>query len=61
MFTLHDFILKGLKDAVGKMPDYQLILNSAGWLEKGVLTEEDLAEVNALIDAKNAPIEEEVQ
>ena len=40
-------------DAVGKMPDYQLILNAAGWHEKGVLTEDDLIELQTLIDAKN--------
>lgn len=52
MFSLHDFIFKGLKDAVGKMADYQIILNAAGWLEKGVLLESDLAEISALIDAQ---------
>ena len=61
-FNMRDFIKKGLLDAVGHMADYQVILNAAGWHEKGVLTEEDLAEVQALIDAKNAPhtdVEEE--
>lgn len=57
MFSLHDFILKGLKDAVGKMADHQVILNAAGWHEKGVLEEADLAEINTLIDAKNAAAE----
>ncbi len=51
MFSLRDFIFKGLKDAVGKMADYQVILNAAGWLEKGVLTEDDLSELSALIEA----------
>ena len=31
------------------MADYQIILNAAGWLEKGVLTEDDLAEIEAAI------------
>lgn len=53
-FNMRDFVKKGLLDAVGKMADYQVILNAAGWHEKGVLTEEDLAEVQASIDAKNA-------
>ena len=53
MFNLHDFILKGLKDAIGKMADYQVILNAMGWYEKGVLIDSDLAELNELIDAKN--------
>lgn len=58
MFILRDFILKGLTDAVGKMADYQIILNAAGWLEKGVLTEDDLAEINLLIEEKNQVVEE---
>lgn len=57
MFNLKDFILKGLKDAVGKMADYQVILNAAGWHEKGVLAEADLAEINGMIEAKNTSAE----
>lgn len=53
MFNLREFIKRGFTDAVGKMADYQLILNAAGWLEKGVLTEDDLEELQAAIDAKN--------
>lgn len=52
MFTLKDFIKKGLLNAVGKMADYQIILNAAGWLEKGVLTEDDLVEINSAIEAQ---------
>ncbi len=52
MFNLKDFIKKGLLDAVGKMADYQIILNAAGWLEKGVLDEADLADINAKIEAQ---------
>lgn len=53
MFNLREFIKKGLIDAVGKMSDYQIILNAAGWHEKNVLLVEDLAEINALIEEKN--------
>ena len=52
MFNLRDFIKKGLLGAVGKMADYQVILNATGWYEKGVLLEEDLAEISAKIDAQ---------
>ena len=54
MFILKKFIKNGLLDAVGKLADYQVILNAAGWHEKGVLTEGDLADVQAKIDEKNA-------
>ncbi len=50
MFNLREFIKIGFVKAVGKMADYQIILNAAGWLEKGVLTEDDLAEIQAAID-----------
>lgn len=52
LFILREFIKRGLLDAVGKMADYQIILNAAGWLEKGVLTEDDLAEIQEAIDAQ---------
>ena len=54
MFSLRNFVKKGLLYAVGNMPDYQVILNAAGWLEKGVLNEDDLAELQGMIDAKNS-------
>lgn len=59
MFNLSSFIKNGFIAAVGKMADYQIILNAAGWFEKGVLSEADLAEIQAAIDDKNARIEAE--
>ena len=52
MVNLKGFIKKGLLDAIGKMGDYQVILNAAGWHEKGVLDESDLAEIQDAIDTK---------
>ena len=60
MFKLSEFIKKGLLSAVGKMADYQIILNAASWHEKGVLTESDLAEISAAIGADSQTVEEEV-
>ena len=60
MFKLKEFIKSGFLKAVGKMADYQIILNAAGWLEKGVLTEEDLAEIQIAIDSQYA-VEEEAE
>ncbi len=54
MFNFREYIKKGFIDAIGKMSDYQIILNSAGYAEKGVLAEEDLAEINSLIEEKNS-------
>ena len=60
MFSLHDFLMQGLLDAVGKMADYQIILNAIGWQEKGVLNDVDLATIQKAIEDKNyvPPIEE---
>ena len=58
MFSLRGFIMKGLLNAIGKMADYQVILNATGWYEKGVLLEEDLATLQAKIDEKNTPVEQ---
>lgn len=59
MFNLGTFIKGGLIAAVGKMADYQIILNAAGWFEKGVLTEADLSDIQNAIDDKNARLEAE--
>ena len=56
MFSLKEFVKSGLLKAIGKMADYQVILNAAGWLEKGVLDEADLAEIDTAINAQY-PIE----
>ena len=61
MFSLKEFIKKGLIGAVGSMADYQIILNAAGWLEKGVLDETDLAEIQTVIDSQYPVIEEETE
>ncbi len=61
MFSLREFVKEGFLKAVGKMADYQVILNAAGWNEKGVLTEEDLAEIQTAIQLNNSdqPLETE--
>lgn len=58
MFNYREFLMTGFKNAVGKMADYQVIFNANGYYEKGVLTEEDLAELQSMIDEKNKPAEE---
>lgn len=61
MFSLKDFIKQGLIKAVGKMADYQVILNAAAWHEKGVLDASDLEDIQRAIDeATTTPPEGEV-
>lgn len=52
MFSLKNFVKRGFLNAVGKMADYQIILNAAGWADKGVLDEADLMEIQAALDAQ---------
>ena len=60
-FTLKNYIKRGLIAAVGKMADYQIILNSAGWMEKGVLSEKDLADIQAAIDVQYPQTDESAE
>ncbi len=59
MFSMREFVKSGFLKAVGHMADYQIILNAAGWAEKGVLTEDDLAEINTAIEAQYVESEPE--
>ena len=59
MFNYRNFLLTGFRSAVGHMADYQVILNANGYYEKGVLTEDDLSELQAMIEEKNAASEAE--
>lgn len=58
MFNLREFVKKGFLDAVGKMPNYQIVLNATGWYEKGLLTEEDLAEIDSAVYPTEEVVEE---
>ena len=52
MFSLRNFVFDGLMSAVGKMNDYQIVLNAAGWFDKGVLSQDDLEGIQAAINAQ---------
>lgn len=61
MFNYREFLMTGFRSAVGHMADYQVILNANGYYEKGVLTENDLAELQAMIAEKNSATEEDAE
>lgn len=52
MFSFRDFVKQGYLRAVGHQPDYWIMLNAAGYADKGVLTMDDLAEIQAAIEAQ---------
>ena len=53
MFDLRGFVKQGVSDAMDIGDNRLLRLTAAGWYDKGVLTKDDLAEIDAAIDAKN--------
>lgn len=53
MFDYGRFLMTGFRDAVGKQPDYRVVENANGFYEKGVLTENDLSELQSMLEAKN--------
>lgn len=57
MVNLNAFIMKGLRDAVGKADEYWIRLTAAGWHAKGELSMADLAEISAKLEALH-PAEE---
>ena len=58
MFNEHDYIMKILRGMAGNELDYKVRQAALNWYEKGVLTVDDLAEIDALIDVKNVPSEQ---
>lgn len=45
MFDLRKFVMDTIAGMIGKEPEYKVRQYALGWLEKDVLTEEDLATV----------------
>ncbi len=57
MFSMRNFVKRGLLAAIGKQPDFWVILNAAGWADKGILVPADLEEIQAAIDVQYAAAE----
>lgn len=58
MFSFREFIKQGFIRAIGHQPDYWIMLNAAGYADKGVLLMEDLADIEAAINLQYAPVTE---
>lgn len=52
MFSLNNFIMKTLKGMIGNYPDFQVSEYALNWYSKGKLTEDDLAAIDASIEAQ---------
>lgn len=58
MFSFREFIKQGFIRAIGHQPDYWIMLNAAGYADKGVLQMEDLADIEAAINLQYVPVTE---
>lgn len=63
MFNITDFLMKTIKGMIGTYPDFQVREYAANWYAKGKLTEENLAELDALIESQyiEPPVVEETE
>lgn len=52
-FKLNVYAKESLIEAIGNLPSYEIKMTSLDWLEKGILLEEDLAEIQSAIDRQN--------
>jgi len=57
VFSLSDFVLRTVKGMIGNYPDFQAMEYALSWYSRGVITESNLAEIEALIEEKNYPKE----
>ena len=48
MINLHDFVLTTIKQMVGNLPNYQIRQYATAWYDKGVLNDNDIAEIDSL-------------
>ena len=55
MFKINEFVMKTLKGMIGHYPDFQVREYALNWYAKGVLNEENLAEIEGIL----CPIVEE--
>lgn len=60
MFSMHNFVFETIVGMIGNEPEYKVRQYCLGWLEKDILTEDDLAAVEArLAELAAAEIPEE--
>lgn len=52
MFSVQEYLMKEFRGMIGNYPDFQVREFSANWYARGKLTEENLAELDALIEAQ---------
>ena len=52
MFNINGFVKKTVKGMIGNYPDFQVREYALGWWSKGKLTDADMEEIDALIEAQ---------
>ena len=57
-FSFRETLKNAFISAIGKKADYEIILSAASWVDKGVLFEIDIADIQAAIEAQYSLTEE---
>lgn len=50
MFSFRETLKNAFLQAIGNQADYEIVLAASKWIEKGVLVENDLAEIQEAIN-----------
>lgn len=56
MFILSEFVMRCIRGMARSEPEYKVREYALGWFDRGVLTEENLSEVNTLLEAKTEEV-----
>lgn len=59
MFDFGKFVKKGILEAVGNEPTYKTRRHAEAYYKAEILSDEDMVEIDAALDAQNAVTEEE--
>lgn len=51
-FSFKETMKNALMQAIGKKPDFEIILAAGEWIKLGKMTESDLADIQSAIDAQ---------
>ena len=51
-FSFKETMKNALIQAIGKKPDFEIVLAAGEWIKFGKMTESDLADIQAAIDAQ---------
>lgn len=61
MFNFREFIMDAICGMIGNAPDYKVRQYAAGWYDKGVVYDADMAEIKERIVKKNEAMQNDAE